>query len=319
MTAMTICRLLDGTEDYQAILMEGAVIERIRRETHLKLDPHVLNTALIYEREGRLAMARIYAQYIEIALGYKIPILMAAPTWRANPERVEKASLGDAEAVNRDAVAFMKEVCAPYGKSRTPILIGGLMACRGDAYKPGEALDSHAAEIFHRLQARSLAEAGVDYIMAATLPVFSEALGLARALSAQPVPYIISFVINDRGGLLDDTPLIDAIEEIDRSVDPKPCGYMVNCVHPNTLVSGLDSLLSGPGRLRDRLIGIQANTSEKPPHELDGAASLQSIAPEPFADAMADLHHRYQMRILGGCCGTDQRHIEAVARRISTR
>jgi homocysteine S-methyltransferase len=86
---------------------------------------------------------------------------------------------------------------------------------------------------------------------------------------------------------------------------------MVNCVHPHTLMAGLDGLLSTPGVLRDRLLGIQANTSEKPPHELDAPA-------EPFAEALLELHHRYGMRILGGCCGTDQRHIEAVARRIKS-
>jgi homocysteine S-methyltransferase len=309
---------LNGINACPAILMEGAVIERLRRETDLELDPQVLNTALIYDREGRLAMARIYAQYIEIAAKYRLPILVAAPTWRANPERTEKASLGDVAAVNHDAVAFMKAVCAPYAKNQPPILIGSLMACRGDAYRPEEALDSLSAEAFHKPQARSLADAGVDYIMAATLPAFSEALGLARALAAQPVPYIISFIVNADGALLDNTPLIHAIERIDRSVDPQPCFYMVNCVHPHTLMAGLDGLLATPGVLRDRLLGIQANTSEKPPHELDAAAALQGAPAEPFAEALLELHHRYGMRILGGCCGTDQRHIEAVARRIKS-
>ena len=310
---------ITGIDGHPAILMEGSIIERLRRETDLELDPHVLNTALIYDPEGKRAMAQFYSQYIEIAKAWSLPILLAAPTWRANPQRLEKAALGNVFTVNQDAVAFMRNICNRYQGHQPPIMIGGLMACREDAYRPEKALDSRSAEGFHQPQARSLAAAGVDYIMAATLPAFSESLGLARALAAQSVPYIISFVINNHGALLDNTPLIEAIEQIDHQVDPKPCFYMVNCVHPRTVVSGLGSRLSSSAMLRDRLIGIQANTSEKPPHELDGAGTLQGAAPEPFADELVNLHHRFGMRILGGCCGTNQHHIEAVAKRLSSK
>jgi homocysteine S-methyltransferase len=306
-------------EQYPAILTEGAVIERLRRELSMDLDPHVLNTGLIYSPAGRSAMARIYGQYIRIAADYGLPILVAAPTWRANPERIEKASLDDVDTVNTDAVRFMRDVCRPFYNRQPPVIVGGLMACRGDAYKPQEALDARSAEAFHRPQARSLAAAGVDYIMAATLPAFGEARGMARVLSSSPVPYILSFIIRRDGSVLDGTPLTAAMEQIDRQVHPAPALYMVNCVHPDTVVAGLGAQLAKTNGVRCRLRGIQANTSALRPEELDGSAVLQSADPEPFADGLMDLHRRFGLKILGGCCGTDHRHITAIAERMACR
>ena len=303
---------------YPAVLMEGAVIERLRRETDLELDPELLNTPLIYQPAGRRAMARIYAGYIDIAVRHGLPIMLAAPTWRANPERLRRSGFDDAAKVNCDAVVFIREVCRPYADGAPPLAVGGLMACRGDAYDPGDALDADAAADFHRPQARSLAAAGTDYLMAATLPALSEAIGIARAMAEQSIPYIISFVIGRDGSLLDGTPLESAVDTIDGGEFTPPSAYLVNCVHPQTLVAGLGDRLTAGGTLRRRLAGIQANTSTLRPEELDGVAELQSAPPEPFADALVDLHRRWGLKILGGCCGTDRRHIAAVARRLAT-
>lgn len=309
--------LLPLLDRYPVILTEGAVIERIRRETSLQLDPHLLNTGLIYSTAGRSAMAQIYSQYIQIAANHRLPILVAAPTWRANPERVRQATLGDVSKVNQDAVRFLRDVCLACDSRSSPVMVGGLMACRGDAYKPQEALDTPSAEAFHHPQARSLAAAGVDYVMAATLPALTEAIGLARVLASLPVPYIISFIVQRDGSILDGTPLTVAIEQIDRQVNPRPAFYMVNCVHPDTVITGLGAGLTEIGLLRNRLWGIQANTSAKNPDELDGSDALDTAEPEPFADKVANLHTQFGMKVLGGCCGTDHRHIEAIANRLS--
>jgi len=298
---------------YPAVLMEGAVIERIRRETTLPLDPNLLNAGLIYSRPGRLAMERVYSQYIRAAAEHRLPILVAAPTWRANPERVRKAAIGGVDKVNRDAVRFMRSFCPVSTHGAPPVLLGGLMACRGDAYTPQEALETAAAEDFHMPQAACLAAAGVDYIMAATLPALSEAVGLARALASQSAPYIISFIIRRDGAVLDGTPLSTAIERIDGQVAPPPDFYMVNCVHPETVKAGLGEQLLTNATLKSRLLGIQANTSEKSPEELDGSETLDGAAPQAFAEQMLALYKGSGLRVLGGCCGTDHRHIAAIA------
>ncbi len=301
---------------HPAILMEGAVIERLRRETDLELDPDLLNTPLIYQPAGRAAMAQIYNGYLDIAVRYGLPIMLAAPTWRANPERLSRGGLGDVTTVNRDAVAFLRGICRPYAAD-LPLAVGGLMACRGDAYDPSGAMPADAAAEFHRPQARSLAAAGADYLMAATLPALSEAIGIARAMAEQERPYLVSFIVRRDGTILDGTPLAGAIETIDDRVSPHPSAYLVNCVHPDNLTAGLGDPLAADGALRRRLLGIQANTSTQPPEALDGADELLGASPEPFADALFDLHRRCGLKILGGCCGTDQRHIEALARRLA--
>jgi len=73
------------------ILTEGAVIERLNRDPSVDLDPHILNSGLIYDDQGRTALEIIYRQYIDIGLKYNFPILLSAPTWRANPERIDAA------------------------------------------------------------------------------------------------------------------------------------------------------------------------------------------------------------------------------------
>jgi len=309
--------LTNALKAYPAVMMEGAVIERIKRETPLDLDPHVLNTNLIYSRAGRLALTRIYTQYIAAAKNARLPILMAAPTWRANPERIQHAKLGGVRRVNRDAVQFLRSVCRPHGRNHAPILVGGLMACRNDAYRPQEALGTHAAQSFHQPQADALTEAGVDFIMAATLPARSEAMGLARVLASLSPEYILSFVIRADGSLLDGTPLARAIDHIDHEINRPPVFYMVNCVHPKALTACLAHWPTPQSRLKGRLMGIQANTSTKDPEDLDGSEILDTAAPDPFSADLMILHTHYGIKVLGGCCGTDQRHIQTLANRIA--
>jgi S-methylmethionine-dependent homocysteine/selenocysteine methylase len=190
------------------------------------------------------------------------------------------------------------------------------MACRGDAYRPQEALSQTDAKSFHQYQAHALAQANVDFILAATLPAVSEALGLAEALSDCGVPYILSFVIRDDGAVLDGTPLHKAVERIDSSADPKPLCYSVNCVHPSVFKQGIGEEINRCESIKNRVLGFQANTSSKSPEELDGLDYLDTTAPAEFGESMLALHQNFGIQILGGCCGTDHRHIEEIAYQI---
>jgi len=188
------------------------------------------------------------------------------------------------------------------------------MGCRGDAYKPQEALTREAARAFHAVQAEALAGAGADYLMASTMPEIHEALGLAETLAATGCPYLVSFIVRPSGNLLDGTPLDDAMARIDDSVVPRPLGYLVNCVHSSTLASALHA---PPGRRAidsGRLLGLQANTSSMSPEELDGAQDLAGEDPVVFASGMCALRTEFGLHVLGGCCGTDGGHIAALAR-----
>jgi len=186
------------------------------------------------------------------------------------------------------------------------------LSCKGDAYKPKEALDENEAYLFHKDQINALAIAGVDFLFASTMPAMSEVKGMAKAMSETDIPFIISFVIRDDGILLDGTALIDAIKIVDGFVITKPIFYMTNCIHPNVLSKSLSKIKEDENILAKRLFGIQANASDKSPEELDTLDELHADSPQNWAKGMVDLNKKYNLKVLGGCCGTDARYISSI-------
>jgi hypothetical protein len=162
-----------------------------------------------------------------------------------------------------------------------------------------------------------LAETGVDFLLAATLPALNEATGLALALAATGKPYIISFVARPEGTLLDGTPFTDAFATIDDTIDPRPLAYMINCTHASLFKSALMDEINSSPSVRSRVVGLFANTAALTPEELDSSDTLVEEAPEVFGRSVADLKEDLGMKILGGCCGTDERHIRALAERLA--
>jgi homocysteine S-methyltransferase len=302
-------------EKSQYILGEGAVIERLRRSSEFDLDPHIVNSAFIYDKGKRDAISGIYRQYLGIGLKYNIPLLISTPTWRASRERIKKAGYEKTD-VNGDNFRFLDGIRKSYGEYANKIVICGLLSCRGDAYNQSEALTSNDARKFHSWQANRLAEAGVDFLLAATLPALSEATGLATALAATGKPYIISFVLRSEGTLLDSTPLQDAISIIDTAANPKPIAYMANCTHASIFKSAIMHATNSSDAVRKRVAGLLANTAALEPEELNNSEKLVEEDPQTFGKSMANLHGELGMKILGGCCGTDDRHIDNLAKRL---
>lgn len=300
------------------VLTEGSVIERLRREYKYDLNPHLQNADCIYDLSGRKILEEIYLQYISAGRSKNIPLLLFTPTWRANPHRLGKAGRA-LDDVNGDNFRFLDLLRGAQGDYSEKILIGGLIGSRGDAYRPQEAPGAAEALEFHSTQIRALAAAGVDFLFAATLPAFTEALGIARAMASGSLPYIISFVVYAEGTLLDGTRLEEAVSMIDRSVSPAPYGYFINCVHPSVFEKAMINSRVLASGLRGRIIGLQANTSARRPEELDGSLELLTEEPSKFAGSMISLNEKYGIKMLGGCCGTDDRHISQIASLIGAR
>ena len=300
------------------ILSEGAVIERLRRNSALELDPHIVNSAFVYEERGKQAIETIYRQYLDIGAEYRMPLLLSTPTWRASRERIQAAGFQDRD-VNGDNYRFLNDLRRTYGDYGAKVYICGLMSCRGDAYNPSESLGVDEAQEFHTWQAVKLARSGVDFLMAATLPAPDEAIGLARAMAATGIPYIVSFVLRPEGTLLDGTPLKNAIATIDAQTNPKPLAYMSNCTHASIFRSALQHDLNSSDLARQRIVGLLANTAALKPEELDNSAELVSEEPDTFGRSVANLHLEFGLKILGGCCGTDDRHIGALASHITQK
>jgi homocysteine S-methyltransferase len=296
--------------------MEGGVVERVRRGAPDLLDPLLMNAPLIYSEAGRSLLRQIFLEYMAIGHSHDLPILCLAPTWRANPDRLAVSAYAERD-LNGDAIRFLQAIRTEFGTYASKIYIGGLMGCRGDAYKPQEALPRATARVFHQVQAQALAEAGADYLMASTMPEIHEALGMAEALAATGCPFLVSLIVRPSGCMLDGTPMDQAMARLDEAVSPQPLGYLVNCIHSSALGAALGTPTGQRALVTGRLLGLQANTSAKSPEELDGSEELHGESPELFASGMCALRDRFGLRVLGGCCGTDAGHMTALAQGLS--
>ncbi len=302
-------------QDAPFLLTEGGVIERLRRELLLPLHPRLLNTALLFEAEGPNALRRIYREYLHVGFHHDLPMLILTPTWRGNPERLASAGLPGVKEVSEEAFRLLDQVRDGYGSYSKSIFIGGLLGCRGNAYNAAEALGEKEAYDFHREQSRALAAAGVDFLLASTLPAYSEARGMARAMAEPGLPFLLGFVVRPTGHLVDGMPLEEAVRGIDAGVERAPAGYLISCVHASVYEAAMSAAGGRDPLLGGRVLGLQANTSSKSPEELDGSAQLECEDPELFAARMMHLRLEFGTRVMGGCCGTDARHIFALARR----
>jgi homocysteine S-methyltransferase len=311
-TQMDFTRFLESGA--QAIA-EGAVLERVRRDPALRLDPHILNGGLIYDAAGRAALAEIHSDYMRLARSAGLPLLTFTDTWRCSRRAVE-ASPFSGRSINEDHVRFLAELRASFGDG-SPIFIGGLLGPSGDAYKPEDSLPRPAACEFHRPQVEALASAGVDFLYLATAPNVEEAAGAADAMAQTHLPYIVSFVIRRSGVVLDGTPLGAAMDRISSEAARPPAGFSVNCVHAAALEQALEAVAAADPKAAGRLLAFQGNTADCEVEELDGSEELITESPEVFASKVKHVRDHFGLRFVGGCCGTDGAHIAALARRLS--
>ena len=293
------------------VLMEGALGERLKREYGLTFDEHIAMAGLIYEEKGAAALTALWKEYLDIARENGLPFIATTPTRRANKERIAKASCP--ETVITDNVTFLKNIQSDCG---TEMYVGGLMGCKRDAYTGEGALSEQEAYDFHCWTVEQFDKAGVDFLYAGIMPTLSEAAGLARAIDETGLPYIISFTIQADGKLIDGTTIADAIRYIDEATINPPVCYMTNCVHPSIVCKALLQPFNRNETVRERFRGIQANTSPLSYAELDGAEDLHCSEPEDFAEEMLKLQRVADIKIWGGCCGTDCRHMACVARKL---
>jgi S-methylmethionine-dependent homocysteine/selenocysteine methylase len=191
--------------------------------------------------------------------------------------------------------------------------VGGLMGCKGDAYKATDILQKEEAFEFHYWQADLFRRSGVDFLFAGIMPALPEILGMAKAMESTGLPYVISFTIRDNGRLIDGTTIHDAILQTDAYVERRPVCYMTNCVHPTVLYKALSCEYNRTSLVKQRFSGIQANTSPLPPEELDNSIDLKHSDSNELAQSMQSLSDLISLKIVGGCCGTDDTHINRIA------
>jgi S-methylmethionine-dependent homocysteine/selenocysteine methylase len=258
---------------------------------------------------GRAALTRWFDRFAALATDAGTGLVLDTVTWRANMGWAAALNL-DAEGiagVNARAAAFAQGLRDRYAGQGLPVAVNGVVGPSGDGYAPGQVLTPDEAEALHRTQVAALAAAGVDLLSAITMTHTGEAIGVARAAQAAGLAHAISFTVETDGCLPSGQPLHEALAEVEAATGATPAFYMVNCAHPTHFAREL----TGP--LRDRIGGIRANASRLSHAELDVAEALDDGDPTEFGFFYgAFARYLPKLRVVGGCCGSDHRHVGAV-------
>jgi S-methylmethionine-dependent homocysteine/selenocysteine methylase len=267
---------------------------------------------LLKDENGTEALRQYFEPYAELAREREAGLILESPTWRASPRWAAELGYGDSalDDLNRKAIALMEELRERYESPETPVVISGCVGPQDDGYNPSDLLSATAAQDYHSTQIETFRTTAADMVTAITMTYADEAVGLTRAAQATGMPVAISFTVETDGRLPSGQALNEAIEQVDDETDGGPAYYMINCAHP----THFDEVITAGGKWRNRIRGLRANASTKSHAELDEATELDAGDPADLAERYASLSKTLpNLSVLGGCCGTDHRHVRAIS------
>jgi S-methylmethionine-dependent homocysteine/selenocysteine methylase len=294
--------LSDGGIETSLVFLEGIQL------------PYFAAFDLLKNDQGWDALRKYYAPYAQLARVKGVGFILESPTWRASADWGEKLGYsGEALAdINRKAIDLMAELRSEYETVSSPMVISGCLGPRGDGYNPGKIMNPTEAERYHSMQIGVFSKTEADMVTALTMTNVNEAIGLARAAKAAEMPVAISFTLETDGRLPTGQQLKEAVAQVDDdATDGAPVYYMINCAHP----THFDELFKSNEPWTGRIRGLRANASKRSHSELDNATDLDPGNPGELARQYRDLRQRLpKLNVLGGCCGTDYRHIAEIAK-----
>ena len=284
---------------------------------HEGLDlPHFAAFVLLDRPEHEAVIDRYFARYAEIGRANGAGVVLESATWRANPDWGAKLGY-DADAlarVQRRAIEQLVRIRERFEAPRTPIVVSGNLGPRGDGYRPDARMSAAEALAYHAPQVRTFADTDADMVAAFTMNYVEEAIGIAAAAQANAMPVAISFTVETDGRLPSGDSLAEAIERTDAETDSHPAYYLINCAHPSHFRPVLDE----GGAWRNRIRGIRANASKRSHAELDAATAIDIGDIDELARDYRALQRLLPgLAVVGGCCGTDHRHVEAICRALA--
>lgn len=268
---------------------------------------------LLNSDDGIEMLKEYYVPYVELALSNGMGLILDTATWRASAGWGEKLdyTAQDIWQLNQLSVEILQGIRIRNATDASPMVINGAIGPQGDGYSPSSKLDAKAAQAYHQHQVDAFAASAADMVTAVTMTCADEAIGIAWAAENAAIPVAISFTVETDGRLPDGTTLKEAIAAVDSATSRAPVYYMINCAHP----SHFDHVLDAGEPWTDRIFGIRANASCKSHAELDEAEELDDGDPAEFGRLYVDLRDKLRnLSVVGGCCGTDHRHIGEVCR-----
>jgi S-methylmethionine-dependent homocysteine/selenocysteine methylase len=264
---------------------------------------------LLRSADGRALLRWYFEGYAAIAQRAGAGLRLESPTWRANPDwgAVLGHDAAALDAANQEAIAFLRGIQQDWSDRIDDIVVVGMVGPRGDGYAAGSAATADEAAEYHEAQVASFAAAGVDEVEALTMTDAHEAQGVAMAAASFGMPAVLSFTVETDGRLPDGTSLGDAVTAVDDAASP--AHFMVNCAHPKHVLKAF----ADAGPWVERIRGVRSNASRSSHAELDEAETLD----EGDVDLLVSSHrtleeHLPTLEIVGGCCGTDARHVAAL-------
>lgn len=272
--------------------------------------PLFSSVTLFTSDEGVDVLEAYYRDFLDLARAKGTGLILESATWRASPDWAEPLgfSLAELDGLNGAAIELLTGLRAEYAD--VPVVISGCIGPRGDGYDPGKIMLADEAQAYHAHQAGVLAAAGVDMLAAITMTNVPEAVGVTNAAKALGLPVAISFTVETDGRLPTGDTLGDAVAAVDAATGGYPAYYMINCAHP----THFDAVLDDGAPWTARIGGVRANASCLSHAELDVMTELDIGDPADLAARHRALTRRFpQIKVLGGCCGTDLRHVTAIA------
>jgi S-methylmethionine-dependent homocysteine/selenocysteine methylase len=267
---------------------------------------------LLKTPEGEATLQKYFRTYVEIAKRFGTGLILESATWRANPDwatRLGYSRRALAE-INRKAIYMLEELRSEIENEQTKVVISGCIGPRGDGYVPQNTMTAQQAKFYHWEQIETFADSAVDMVTAITMNYVGEATGIALAAKKANLPVAISFTVETNGDLPTGQTLRSAIEKVDELTAGYPAYYMINCAHP----THFEHVLTGDGTWLDRIRGIRANASHMSHAELNEAPDLDEGNPVELEIQYRRLQNRLPyLNVMGGCCGTDHRHVEQIA------
>ena len=267
---------------------------------------------LLKDDAGTATLRRYFEPYLALAAERGVGFVLESPTWRASPRWAREIGYDDdqLDELNRKAIALMEELRAEHRDRVSPLVISGCIGPQDDGYQPDTILSAPEAQAYHATQVGTFADTAADMVSAITMTYAAEATGVVRAAAAAGLPAVISFTVETDGRLPSGQPLEEAIEEVDSESAGGPAYYMLNCAHPTHFAE----VVQGDGPWRERVLGLRANASTLSHAELDEAEELDEGDPQDLARGYGDLRASLpKLCVVGGCCGTDHRHVREIA------
>lgn len=275
--------------------------------------PGFASYPLLETLSGRAHLERYYTDLIDVGRAAGTGVILEAPTWVANRDRGAEIGYSPGAVISRNAqaVEFISQIRTKCGD--LPTLLSANIGPRADAYAPDHQMDATQAQAYHAEQIDVLAQTSADMISGYTIAYPQEAIGMVRAAQQVQMPIMIAFTVEQDGCLPTGTPLGDAIQTVDAATDHYASYFMINCAHPDHFASCLSD-----APWMSRLRGLVANASRCSHAELDNATTMDDGDPLELGQQLAAIHLKYpNISILGGCCGTDMRHITSIAQSVA--